>query len=233
MDNFDAEASVPSHSRSSIKCRKRVQEDDVLKSIQKRLHQSDDLLKHISQPPPINERTAFANYVRESLLTINKKKFKKVRSAINQILTQVMDEDSDDDTHRVSPYIQTTMPVPVFEPPVSTYYNPSTSTPMYQPAPQMSRNKSPQVPIWTSVTQEFTDAFIQPPLQPLYQNKAAVLQLTEQNSSGSLSSSLRSASHLLNQIPVPQDLGENPIPRTSPNTNAEVPRLPVLNTTTQ
>lgn len=71
---FYAKASYPSNSRSAFKCRKRIQVGDVLDSIQERLHQSDDLLKHISHPPHINERTVFANYVRESLLTNSKNK---------------------------------------------------------------------------------------------------------------------------------------------------------------
>ena len=59
--------------------------------------ESGTILKDLSKAhqQPITVRTAFANYVKDSLLTLSKAKYKKARSAINRLLSDLKDEDSD------------------------------------------------------------------------------------------------------------------------------------------
>ena len=42
-------------------------------------------------------RTAFANYARDSLLTMSKANYKKVRSPINKVLSEWLDDSDDED----------------------------------------------------------------------------------------------------------------------------------------
>lgn len=74
------------------KVNKKVQKEDILQSMHKSLQQSGDLLKNLSQQKPVSGNTAFANYVRDSLLGMNKKKLRNARLAINKVLTEMMDE---------------------------------------------------------------------------------------------------------------------------------------------
>lgn len=74
-------------------------DSDILDSLQRRVEESGTILKDLSkvQQQPITARTAFANYVRDSLLTMSKAKYKKAKSTINRLLYELMDDDSDDD----------------------------------------------------------------------------------------------------------------------------------------
>ncbi|XP_046576392.1 uncharacterized protein LOC124284349 [Haliotis rubra] len=71
--------------------------DQLLQSLQKRVHDSGELIKRLTQPQPITVTIAFANYVRDSLVSMCKDKFRKARSGINTILTELMDEESDEE----------------------------------------------------------------------------------------------------------------------------------------
>lgn len=90
-------------SSSHPTARKRRQSPDsaLLDSLQKRVLESGTILEKISkdqqQQQPITARTAFANYVKDSLLTMPKAKYKRARSTINKLLSNLMDENSDDD----------------------------------------------------------------------------------------------------------------------------------------
>uniref|UniRef100_UPI00358EA23D uncharacterized protein n=1 Tax=Myxine glutinosa TaxID=7769 RepID=UPI00358EA23D len=96
LKKADIIATLPSSSR-----RKRAHDDDgaLLESLQKRVQESGEILKGLSHAhqQPITEQTAFATYVRDSLISMSKPKFRKTRSAINKMLLQLMEEDSDDD----------------------------------------------------------------------------------------------------------------------------------------
>ncbi|KAK6190990.1 hypothetical protein SNE40_002742 [Patella caerulea] len=136
-------------------------DEDILQSLQKRVQQSGELLKSLSQPQPINECTAFANYVHDSLLAMNKRKFKKVRWAINKVLTQAMDEDSEnEDKSRSFSNVRSNIPPPGRPVTTTAYVSPSRSE-MY-----MWRHNSPQASVWTSATKEYLGKYIQQPLQP-------------------------------------------------------------------
>ena len=51
---------------------KRGHDDDkLLQSLQKRVHESGELLKGLAQPQPITATAAFANYVRDSLVSMS------------------------------------------------------------------------------------------------------------------------------------------------------------------
>ena len=159
----DARTSSDSRSKRPVRKDKKGQEEDILQSLQKSVHQSGELLQSLSlpQPQPISENTAFANYVRDSLLTMNKRKFKKARSAINKVLTQAMEEDSE--TEEDMPTIPRVIPStsPSVRPSMTQAYpNPSTSE-KYQPPPHMWRNKPPQASVWASATQDYVEQYMQ------------------------------------------------------------------------
>ena len=86
--------------KRSTSCKRPKDPDRALfESLQKRVAESGSILKDLSkaQLQPITSRTSFASYVKDSLLTMSKANFKKARSSINRLLTDLMDEDSDDD----------------------------------------------------------------------------------------------------------------------------------------
>ncbi|XP_054630201.1 uncharacterized protein LOC129180119 [Dunckerocampus dactyliophorus] len=94
VDDDSTPSPVPS--ASSQGKGKRGQDDDpLLQSPQKRLHESGEILKGLTQPQPITATAAFANYVRDSLVSMSQRKFRKARSRINAILSELMDEESD------------------------------------------------------------------------------------------------------------------------------------------
>ncbi|XP_014663104.1 PREDICTED: uncharacterized protein LOC106805847 [Priapulus caudatus] len=107
VDDDSKPSTVPSS--SSQRKSKRGQDDDqLLQSLQKRVHESGELLKGIAQPQPITATAAFANYVHDSLVSMSKRKFRKARSRINTILSELMDEESDEEEPPRVP----TFPVP-------------------------------------------------------------------------------------------------------------------------
>ncbi|KAK8406347.1 hypothetical protein O3P69_007210 [Scylla paramamosain] len=64
------------------------EEDDILLSLYKRVKESGEVLKALANPrEPITETAAIASYVRDSLMTMSKRKFKKAHKRINTILT--------------------------------------------------------------------------------------------------------------------------------------------------
>lgn len=89
----------PTSVHSSSRKTPRDPDNDILESLQKTVAESGSILKDISkaQQQPLTARRTFANYVKDSLLTMSKAKYKKARSTINNLLSELM-EDSDDDT---------------------------------------------------------------------------------------------------------------------------------------
>ena len=100
MQGEEEQAAAPSTSSSSSRKRQMDVEAEIMESQPKRVAESGSILKDISQSQqqPTTARVAFANYVRDSLMTMSKANYKKVRSSINRVLSQLMEEDSDDDT---------------------------------------------------------------------------------------------------------------------------------------
>jgi len=84
----------------SSKKRLQDQDNDILDSLQKRVAESGSILKDIAkaQQQPLTARTVFANYVKDSLLTMSMAKYKKARSTINSLLSTLIDDSDDDDT---------------------------------------------------------------------------------------------------------------------------------------
>ena len=64
-------------------------------ALQKRVHDSGELLKSFAQPEPVTANSAFANYVRDGLISMNKRNFRKAMLRINDILTELKYEESD------------------------------------------------------------------------------------------------------------------------------------------
>ena len=211
----DVEDRAPSSTRSSNTVRKdkRAKEEDILQSLQNKVRQSGELLKCLNQPQPMNERTAFANYVRDSLLTMSKPKFRKARSAINNVLTKAMEDDTEYEEELPTPSdVLHNMPPPVRQVSASAVLSPSQSE-MYQPPPHMWRHKPPQASMWASASPEYVEQYMQQPLQPQQQPpQQQPSQQQEQNilspqtSMGYLSAVLGPASQVLNQSPNISDL---------------------------
>ena len=103
---------------TSSKPKKRQLDSDteILQSLQKRVEESSNVFRDITkaQQQSISSRSAFANYVRDSILTMSKTKFKKARSSINHSLSELM-EYSDDEmpttTAQAAPVPTTQQPV--------------------------------------------------------------------------------------------------------------------------
>jgi len=213
VDDDSTPSPVPSSS-SQGKGKRGQDDDQLLQSLQKRVHESGELLKGVAQPQPITANAAFANYVRDSLVSMSKRKFRKARSRINTILSELIDEESDEE----EPPIVPTFPAPASVRPSSA---PATSTPtaseMYQPPPHMWRHKAPAASVWGSQTTDYVDPYMQQPLQPQYQQQQPQYQrmmppppqhgfqpppqITQQPSSASASAAIGSADQVLNQSP--------------------------------
>ena len=179
------ERTLPPSSTSSLS-RKRPQDPDsaLLESLQKRVAESGTILKDLSkaQQQPITARTAFANYVRDSPLTISKAKYKKARSTINRLLSNLMDEDSDDDVPSAmgAPSIPATQQPRHIQPPQPLRpssapsfgpfgsLSPSASE-QYQPPPHMWRYVTPASSVCGSQSMECMKQYHQQPFQHPHQ----------------------------------------------------------------
>ena len=86
----------PSSTPSSSRMRPQDLDSALLESLQKRVTEVRTILKDITKAKqqPITARTAFANYVKDSLLTMSKVKYKKAKSTISKLLSYLMDEES-------------------------------------------------------------------------------------------------------------------------------------------
>jgi hypothetical protein len=172
----DTLSSAPSSSR------KRPQDPDsaLLESLQKRVSESGIILKNLSkdQQQPITARTTFVNYVKDSLLTMSKAKYKQARSTINRLLSDLMEENSDDDIpsamelpipaiHQAS-HSQPPHPLrPSSAPSFSSFG--SSASEQYQPPPHMWKNVPPASSVWGSQSTEYMEQYHQQPFQHLHQ----------------------------------------------------------------
>lgn len=212
VDDDSTPSTVPSS--SSQRKGKRGQDDDqLLQSLQKRMHESGELLKSLAQPQTITATAAFANYVRDSLVSMSKRKFREARSRINTILSDLMDEESDEE----QPHL--TFPAPAsVRPRSATATYTSMASEMYQPPPHMWRRKAPAASVWGSQTADYVDQYMQQPQyqqqQPQYQRMMPpppqhgfqpLHQITQQSSSAFVSAALGSAGRVLNQSPSALD----------------------------
>ena len=145
---LDELSPIPSSTPSSSRKRPRDPDSDVLEYLQKRFSESGTILKDLSkaQQRPITARTTFANYVKDSLLTMSKPKYKKARSTINRLLSELMDEESDDDIPSAieAPPIKGTQQTSHSQPPhprAPFQHLPSAhSAPQHHPSPSIIRN---------------------------------------------------------------------------------------------
>lgn len=172
---------TPSSTPSSSRKRPQDPHSALLESLQKRVAESGTILKDLSkaQQQPITARTAFANYVKDSLLTMSKANYKKARSTINRLLSDLMDEDSDDDIPSAmgTPPIPATQQASHSQPPHPLRPSsapsfgssaPSTSA-QYQPPPHMWRNVPPASSVWGSQSMEYMEQYHQQPFQHPHQ----------------------------------------------------------------
>ena len=240
----------PIGSSTPLSSSKRPQDTDtaLFESLQKRVGESGTILKNLSkaQQQPITPRTAFANYVKDSLLTMSKAKYKKARSTINKLLSDLMDEDSDDDmmmtggmeapatpsTQKAS-YSQLRHPLRPSST-LSVGSSASSTSEKYQPQPHMWRNVPPASSVWGSQSMEYMEQYHQQPFQhshqqipPLLQQKIVPrpqqprqqTQQQQQPTPTPVYAVLASAAQVLSDQPSPGTASEHSIPNMSTLSN--------------
>ena len=156
---------------------KRAKTDDddaLLSALQKRIDESGAALQDLQarQQQPVTERSTFANYVRDSLLSTSKRKYKTVRVAVNRILSDAREDDSDLEEATALPPtahpIRMTAQIRPSSAPSSLHAAPMSSSPspseMYQPPPQMWRHQAQAGSVWASQTPDYVDQYMQQPL---------------------------------------------------------------------
>ena len=212
-------------------CKKPKDPDRALfESLQKRVAESGSILKDLSkaQQQPITSRTSFASYIKDSLLTMSRANFKKARSSINRLLTDLMDEESDDGDDMpaatgissIPATQQTTHPQKSHQlcsssaSSFSSFSSSELSTSeQYQPAPHLWRNVPPASSVWGSQSMEFMEQYHQQPLQHPHQQmptahqqiipQQKVQQCTTTPSDSPVSNALGYASQVLRDKPSP------------------------------
>ena len=171
----------------------------------RRVGESGTILKNLSkaQQQPITPRIAFANYVKDSLLTMSKAKYKKARSTINKLLSDLMDEDSDDDmmmtggmeapatpsTQQAS-YSQLRHPLRPSST-LSVGSSASSTSEKYQPQPHMWRNVPPASSVWFTVYRVY--GAVPPATLPAFTSADASYSSTKNCASSSATSPADSA----------------------------------------
>lgn len=197
----DMEVEDPADPRPSTSQRKSkpAEDKDLIQSLQKSVQQSGEILKNLTAPQKVTSNEAFANYVRDSLVTMSKDKFKKARTRINRILTELMEEDSDEEPTFATPHLPASRP--------SSAPAAASMSEMYQPPPHMWRHRPPPASTWASQSSEYVYNYLQqplqqqpvqypaPPPQPQYQPVTTAVQ---PRSSVALSTFVASASQVLN-----------------------------------
>lgn len=201
VDDDTTSSSVPASQRKG----KRSQDDDqLLHSLQKRVHESGELLKGIAQPKTITATSAFANYVHDSLVSMSKRKFRQARARINTILTELMDDESDGEEPQRPPSVAA--PVNMQHMSASAACTSLTSE-MYQPPPHMWTRNAPPASVWGSQTADYVNRYMQQPhghpmMPPTTQpGLLPAHQVSQPPGSPNISAILSSAAQTLNQSP--------------------------------
>lgn len=165
----DQSASTSSSSRQTGKKRGKADDDDVLLvSLQEQVEKSGEILRGLSQPKKMTATTAFANYVRDSLISMSKDKFKKARSQINKVLTDLLEEDSGDEdlSAVVNPASCKSAPAP------TTYSLTSSKSELYQLPTHMWQHRAPAASVWQSQSSDYVQNYFQEPLLPAFQQQS-------------------------------------------------------------
>ncbi|KAM4590925.1 uncharacterized protein PAE49_013144 isoform 2-T3 [Odontesthes bonariensis] len=174
---LDRDELTPTPSSTS---RKRPKDPDsaLLESLQSRIVESGTILKGLAkaEQQPIAARTAFANYVRDSLVNMPNAKYKKAKLTINRLMYDLMNEDSDDGISNTmgAPLIPATQQPshlqqpalhPSSAPSIGSFRSSSPSpSEQYQP-PHMWRNVPPASSVWGSQSMEYMQQYQQQPFQ--------------------------------------------------------------------
>ncbi|MES9883533.1 MAG: hypothetical protein ABW185_21955 [Sedimenticola sp.] len=201
-------------------------EEKALRSLQQRISESGATLEAMRSATlqPVTSRTTFANYVRDSLLSMSDQNFKRARKEMNRFLTSLMDEDddhSDEAVPSMQPYVtsQPQMTSGIFTKPTppsnSSQYASSdssrTTSPcdLYQPPPNYWRKPpaGPHVSPWQSQDQEYMSVYMQQPLLS-QQKQQQQQQHTPQNIPGA---------HQWSSMPPPAHIGAVPVSVTVPS----------------
>ncbi len=126
----------PSPTSSTVRKGKRHAEDELLETLQKEVQESGDIIKSLNTQQPVTEEHAFANFVRDSLLSMPKEMFCKARLSISKIITECW-------TRRTPPSNPPAYRAPPVRPRLALQPSASCSE-QYQPHPSMWRHQQPQ-----------------------------------------------------------------------------------------
>lgn len=167
------ELDTPTPTSTSSRKQRRPQEDPdipLLSTLQESVQQSGELLKDLAaqrHPVKPTARSAFANYVKDSLLSMSDKKYKTARWDINKVLSDLMMVDSDEEDMEIPPMRPTlaTPNIPQSVQPCSAPAFGAASSPspseQYQPMPAMWKHQPPPSSVWNSQTPEYMERYFQ------------------------------------------------------------------------
>ncbi|KAL5016903.1 hypothetical protein ScPMuIL_006492 [Solemya velum] len=182
LADAEKEDTCPEDTSYTRKGMKRKQDDTTtLETLQENLLQSGQVLKQLTsvEPAPLSRRATFANFVRDSLLTMSKPKYKMAEASIWDILRQA---DLDDDSSSQNDGNEPAVPYKRFPEASSSKASKSSSTSsnltpseQYQPPPNMWRRQAPQSSVWGSATLQYVEQYRQQQEPQQYQQQ----QLTE------------------------------------------------------
>jgi len=82
---------------TQAKTKRGHEDEDLLLTLRKRVDESGEMLKVVGQRHPVAGNVAYANYLREIIVCMSRTKFRKARRSFNEILSVLLDEDSDPD----------------------------------------------------------------------------------------------------------------------------------------
>ena len=82
---------------TKVKTKRGYEDEEELLTLRKRVDESGELLKGIGQRHVVAGNVAYANYLREIVVCMSRTKFRKAKSSFNEILTVLLDEESDPD----------------------------------------------------------------------------------------------------------------------------------------
>ncbi|KAI8509464.1 hypothetical protein Bbelb_133120 [Branchiostoma belcheri] len=175
LKSIRGDDTVAEKETESAQGKKRKQDDPTLQTLQDNLIQSGHLLKQLAEPAPLPSRRGnFANFVKDSLLTMSKAKYKVVKPAIWDILRKV---DMEDDSSSTDDGDEPAPPLLSLASTATNPARPSSVPPKMTPSGQY---QAPPSSLWWSATPHYMEQYRQAPLQRQYQQPLKQQPLQEE-----------------------------------------------------
>ena len=165
------EMDTPTPISTSSRKQRRPQEDPdvaLLSTLQESVQKSGEFLKDLAaqrHPVKPTARSAFANYVKDSLLSMSDKKYNTARRDINKVLSELMLVVSDEEDMEIPPMRPTLENhQPVVRPYSAPQFGPVLSpSEQYQPRPAMWKHQPSPSSVWNSQTSDYVERYFQQP----------------------------------------------------------------------